>query len=87
MPGYSLVVETLFTNEMFSFLEASGNSKQKDYKEVNNVRPAQRAPTLHTPSEISGLPGTHFSNTHCTDTKERQTQKVLRRVVFCLSVA
>ena len=37
MPGYSPVVEASLAVEWFSFLEASVNSKQEDYKKVGNV--------------------------------------------------
>ena len=41
VPGYSPAAETSFTSDWFSFLEASENSEQEDYKEFGNVRFAQ----------------------------------------------
>ena len=76
VPGYSPVVAASFTIEWFSFLEASVKSKREDYKKVRSV---QWVPTPLTPSELSRLPGTHFSTTHCTHTEERQTQKAQDR--------
>ena len=76
VPGYSPVVAASFAIEWFSFLEASVKSKREDYKKVRSV---QWVPTPLTPSELSHLPGTHFSTTHCTLTEERQTQKAQDR--------
>ena len=87
VPGYSPVVEASLAVEWFSFLEASVNSKQEDYKKVGNVMSVQWVPTPLTPSELSDLPGTHLSTTHCTDTEKKQTQKAQNKPVFYFWVA